>query len=193
MSNVSIVVCGVGGQGILTASDIISIVALKDGYDVKKSEVHGMAQRGGSVVSEVRYGDKVYSPLVTEGMADCILSFEKLEALRNLPRLKKGGSVISNNYEISPASVIIGDFEYPNNIEDLIRASGVDITLVDGLELAKKAGNIRTVNTVLLGALAEKLSFSKEKWIEAILERVPKKTHDVNKNAFELGYNYKGG
>jgi len=192
MSVVSIVVCGVGGQGILTASDIISFVALKEGYDVKKSEVHGMAQRGGSVVSEVRFGEKVYSPLVTDGMADFILSFEKLEALRNLPRLKKGGSVISNDYEIKPAPVLIGDSEYPKDIGERIKKTGVEIKLIDGLKLAKEAGNVRTVNTVLLGALAKKLSFSKEMWIDAILERVPKKTHNENKKAFELGYNYKG-
>lgn len=192
MSVVSIVVCGVGGQGILTASDIISFVALKEGYDVKKSEVHGMAQRGGSVVSEVRFGEKVYSPLVTLGMADFILSFEKLEALRNLWRLKKSGSVISNNYEINPAPVLMGNSEYPGDIEKRIKKAGVELELIDGLKLAKEAGNVRTVNTVLLGALAKKLSLSKEKWFDAILERVPKKTHNDNKKAFELGYNYKG-
>lgn len=192
MSVISIIVCGVGGQGILTASDIISFVALKEGHDVKKSEIHGMAQRGGSVVSEVRFGKKVYSPLVTLGMADFILSFEKLEALRNLPRLKKGGLVISNNYEINPASVLLGNSEYPVDIEERIKKEGVELELIDGLKLAKEAGNVRTVNTVLLGALAKKLPFPLEKWVGAILERVPKKTHDVNKKAFELGYNYKG-
>ncbi len=193
MNSVSIVVCGVGGQGVLTASDIISIIALKNGYDVKKSEIHGMAQRGGSVISEVRFGDKVHSPLISEGMADYILSFEKLEALRNLKRLKKGGAAISNNYVIKPAPVLMGEAEYPDDIEDRVRGVGVELTLVNGVELAKEAGNIRTVNTVMLGALARKLSFSKELWIEAILERVPKKTHEVNIKAFELGYNFEGG
>jgi len=189
MNTVSIVVCGVGGQGVLTASDIISVIALKGGYDVKKSEIHGMSQRGGSVISEVRFGDKVYSPLVTDGMADYILSFEKLEALRNLTRLKKGGAVISNDYEIKPASVLMGKFDYPLDIIERIKSAGVELTLVDGVRLALEAGNIRTVNTVLLGALARKLSFEKELWIKSTLERVPEKTHEVNRKAFELGYN----
>lgn len=193
MNSVSIVVCGVGGQGVLTASDIISIIAFKGGYDVKKSEVHGMAQRGGSVISEVRFGEKVYSPLISGGMADYILSFEKLEALRNLPRLKKGGIVICNDYEIEPTSVLMGEKNYPDDIEERIKATGVELTMVNGLELAERAGNLRTVNTVLLGALARKLSFSKELWIEATLERVPEKTYDVNRKAFELGYKVKGG
>lgn len=193
MNSVSIVVCGVGGQGVLTASDIISIIAFKGGYDVKKSEVHGMAQRGGSVISEVRFGEKVYSPLISGGMADYILSFEKLEALRNLPRLKKDGIVICNDYEIKPTSVLMGEKKYPDDIEERIKATGVELTMVNGLELAERAGNLRTVNTVLLGALARKLSFSKELWIEATLERVPEKTYDVNRKAFELGYKVKGG
>jgi len=193
MNSVSIVVCGVGGQGVLTASDIISIIAFKGGYDVKKSEVHGMAQRGGSVISEVRFGEKVYSPLISGGMANYILSFEKLEALRNLPRLKKGGIVICNDYEIKPASVLMGEKKYPDDIEERIKATGVELTMVNGLELAERAGNLRTVNTVLLGALARKLSFSKELWIEATMERVPEKTYDVNRKAFELGYKVKGG
>lgn len=193
MNSVSIVVCGVGGQGVLTASDIISIIAFKGGYDVKKSEVHGMAQRGGSVISEVRFGEKVYSPLISGGMADYILSFEKLEALRNLPRLKKGGIVICNDYEIEPTSVLMGEKKYPDDIEERIKATGVELTMVNGLELAERAGNLRTVNTVLLGALARKLSFSKELWIEVTLERVPEKTYDVNRKAFELGYKVKGG
>lgn len=193
MSVVSIVVCGVGGQGILTASDIISRVALKGDFDVKKSEVHGMAQRGGSVISEVRFGDKVYSPLISEGMADYILSFEKLEALRTLPRLKNHGAVISNDYEINPMSVLSGKHKYPDDIEDRIRATGVDLILVEGIKLAEKAGNIRTVNTVLLGALARRLSFDKELWLKAIEERVPKKTFEVNRKAFDLGYNIEGG
>lgn len=191
MNTVSVVVCGVGGQGILTASDILSKVALKSGFDVKKSEVHGMSQRGGSVISEVRFGEKIYSPLITEGMADYILSFEKLEALRNIRRLKKGGTVIVNDYRLMPMTVLSGNFEYPEDIEDRIKASGAKSIIIDGVELAVQAGNIRTVNTVLLGSLAVKLPFDKEKWINAIFERVPEKTHEVNKKAFELGYNYR--
>lgn len=190
METVSIVVCGVGGQGILTASDIISKIALKGGYDVKKSEVHGMSQRGGSVISEVRYGEKVYSPLITDGMADYILSFEKLEALRNLKRLKKGGSVISNDYKIKPASVLSGNYEYPEDIVKRIEDAGVKLNLIPGAELALKAGNIRTTNTVLLGALAREMDFELDDWIEAIKERVPEKTHEVNEKAFKLGYNF---
>ena len=193
MNIVSIVVCGVGGQGILTASDIISKIALKQGYDVKKSEVHGMAQRGGSVISEVRYGEKIYSPLITDGMADFILSFEKLEALRNLRRIKEKGTVIVNNYEIKPSSVLTGEFEYPSNIIERIKETDVELELIDGIALAEEAGSIRTVNTVLLGALAKRLEFPEELWLEATFERVPEKTHEVNKKAFELGYNYSGG
>jgi len=192
MKIVSIVVCGVGGQGILTASDIVAKIALRGGYDVKKSEVHGMSQRGGSVISAIRYGDKVYSPLVTEGMADYILSFEKLEALRNLPRLKNHGVVISNDYKVNPASVLSGELEYPEDIEERIINAGVELELIPGIELAHKTGNIKTVNTILLGALAKRLSFQKENWIQAIYERVPKETHNSNKKAFELGYNFKG-
>lgn len=190
MITTSVIVCGVGGQGVLTASDIIAQVGLRAGLDVKKSEVHGMAQRGGSVVSAVRFGEKVYSPLVSRGMGDYILAFEKLEALRQLFQLKKSGHMIVNDYEIKPMPVLIGRTEYPDRIIERIKECIKNVNVLNATNLALQAGNIKATNTVLLGALARILEFDKSLWFDAIKKRFPKKTFDMNKKAFSLGFDY---
>lgn len=186
MSNVMIV--GVGGQGTLLASRIIGKVAIKAGYDVKVSEVHGMSQRGGSVVTYVKYGDKVYSPIIDRGEADIILAFELLEALRALPYLKKGGKIIVNTQSIDPMPVITGMASYPENIVEKL-SEKVNTLPIDALNLAKQAGNMKAVNVVLIGVMAKSTDIPYEKWIEIIKKTVPEKFLDVNLKAFELGYN----
>lgn len=183
----SIMIVGVGGQGTLLASRILGNLAVAEGYDVKVSEVHGMSQRGGSVVTYVKYGDKVDSPIIDEGGADLILAFEELEAYRYLPYLKKGGRIICNAQNIDPMPVITGAMKYPENITDKIKAKGVDIVTVDAAEVAYKAGNIRTVNVVLIGVLSKAMDIPEEKWIETIKATVPEKAVDVNIKAFSLG------
>lgn len=184
----SILIAGVGGQGILLAGDIIAQTAMESGYDVKKSEIHGMAQRGGSVVSAVRYGDKVYSPLISKGEADIILAFEKLEALRVLPYLKKSGAYIVNDYEFLPLSVAMDEKKYLDNTIQRLKEVAGSVSVVKGIELAKKTGNIRTINMVLVGALATRLGFPKEKCLSVIEKRVPRKTLSANRTAFLLGF-----
>jgi indolepyruvate ferredoxin oxidoreductase beta subunit len=183
-----IMIVGVGGQGTLLASRILGNVAINEGYDVKVSEVHGMSQRGGSVVTYVKYGDKVYSPIIDEGEADIILAFELLEAYRALPYLKKGGKIIVNTQEMNPMPVIIGAAEYPADIEQKIGAQA-DLVSVDALSLAKEAGNIKAVNVVLIGVMARSTDVPYEKWIDALRQTVPEKFIDVNLKAFDLGYN----
>jgi indolepyruvate ferredoxin oxidoreductase beta subunit len=181
----NVFIAGVGGQGILLASEILSEVALSRGLDVKKSEVHGMAQRGGAVVSHVRFGEKVYSPVIAEREAHLLVSFEKMEALRWIRYLADDGTVIVNDQEIVPS----GLEEYPDGLGDEIRSRVPDALFLDALALAKEAGNARAVNTVMLGAFSNYLDFSEDDWKKAIEKRVPKKTIDVNLKAFELGRN----
>ena len=188
MKTKSVMICGVGGQGILLASDLLSQVMLQDGIDVKKSEVHGMSQRGGTVISNVRFGEKVYSPLISKGDADIILAFEKLEGLRHLEFLRENGIVIVNDFVIEPLPVACGLAEYPENIISVIKSTVPDAVVVDGLALAKKAGNARSMNIVLLGLLANKLKFDRSIWYDTIEKGVPKKTLKVNNKAFDLGY-----
>ena len=187
MSKVMIV--GVGGQGTLLASRIIGNVAIKAGYDVKVSEVHGMSQRGGSVVTYVKYDKEVYSPLVFEGEADFLLAFEELEAYRWLPYLKKGGKLIVNTQKMNPMPVITGAMKYPENILDKLKDKVSDVTAIDALSLAIEAGTVKAVNIVLIGSFAKNSNVEKEIWIEAIKETVPPKFLDINLKAFELGYN----
>ena len=190
MSNVkNVMIVGVGGQGTLLASRILGNVCVKQGYDVKMSEVHGMAQRGGSVVTYVKYGEKVYSPIISEGEADIIVSFEELEAYRWLSYLKKDGTIIVNTQNIDPMPVITGAAQYPENITEKIRAKTEGVIALDALSLANEAGNGKAVNVVLLGVLAKNSNIEKEKWIEAVHDTVPPKFLDVNLKAFELGYN----
>ena len=184
----NIMIVGVGGQGTLLASRILGNVAISEGFDVKVSEVHGMSQRGGSVVTYVKYGERVYSPIIDQGDADIILAFELLEAYRSLPYLKKGGKIIVNAQEIDPMPVITGAMEYPENIADKL-GNMVDTTVVDALTAAKEAGNIKAVNVVLIGVLAKTMDIPYEKWIETIKTTVPPKFLDINLKAFEMGYN----
>ena len=179
----NVFISGVGGQGILLASEILSDVALAHGLDVKKSEVHGMAQRGGSVVSHVRFGERVYSPVIAEQEADLLVSFEKMEALRWIHYLAPDGNVIVNSQEIVPS----GLEEYPPGIDDEIVARVPGALFLDALALANEAGHARATNIVMLGAFSNYLGFSEEDWKKAIEARVPKKTIEVNLKAFELG------
>lgn len=187
METKSIMIVGVGGQGTLLTSRILGNVFIDAGYDVKVSEVHGMSQRGGSVVTYVKYGDKVYSPIIGKGEADLILAFELLEAYRALPYLKKGGKITVNTQKINPMPVITGNAEYPENIEEKLCAAA-DVTAVNALALAEKAGNIKALNVVLIGLIAKHTDIPYEKWIEVIKKTVPAKFADVNIKAFELGY-----
>ena len=184
---VSIMIVGVGGQGTLLASRILGNLALTLGYDVKVSEVHGMSQRGGSVVTYVKYGDTVHSPIIDPGGADLILAFEELEAYRYLPYLKKGGRIICNSQNIDPMPVITGAMQYPTEIIEKIKEKGVDIIPIDASKLAMEAGNIKTVNVALIGLLSKSMDIPEEQWEEAIRQTVPQKALDVNLKAFQLG------
>lgn len=184
----NIMIVGVGGQGTLLASRILGKVLIDSGYDVKVSEVHGMSQRGGSVVTYVRYGDKVFSPIIDKGGADIILSFERLEALRYVSYLKKGGVIICNDQRIDPMPVITGAMKYPEGIFDKLKAEGINLLTVDALKLAEQAGSPKAVNVVLIGLMARKWDILKEDWLSAIEQTVPQKFLDLNKKAFELGY-----
>ena len=187
MDTKNIMIVGVGGQGTLLTSRILGGITIKAGYDVKLSEVHGMAQRGGSVVTFVRYGDKVNEPIVEEGCADVLIAFERLEALRYAHFLKKDGVLIVNDQRIDPMPVVIGAARYPDNIiEDLEKKYRV--LKIDAMEEALKLGNARTFNVIVLGMAARHMDFKKEDWIETIRETVPAKTVDINLQAFELGY-----
>ena len=181
-------IVGVGGQGTLLASRILGNTVIREGYDVKVSEVHGMSQRGGSVVTYVKYGDKVYSPTIDKGQADLILAFEILEAARALPYLSKNGTMIANTQQINPMPVITGAATYPEKLDEKIEKKA-NLVKLDALSIAKQAGNIKTVNVVLIGVLAKNSEIPYEKWVETIKETVPEKFLEVNLKAFELGYN----
>ena len=185
---ISIMIVGVGGQGTLLASRILGTMAQMMDMDVKVSEVHGMSQRGGSVVTYVRMGDQVASPLIESGGADAMIAFEELEALRFIHMVREGGDVIVNTQQIMPMSVVTGQCAYPQDILDRLNASQAHIHPVDALTLAEKAGSVRAVNTVIMGCLAKKLGMPKAKWLEALRSCVPPKTVEVNEQAFLLGY-----
>lgn len=189
MKTTSIMIVGVGGQGSLLASKLLGRLLVDEGYDVKVSEVHGMSQRGGSVVTYVRFGEKVYSPIVTLGEADFIISFEKLEAARYAPFLKADGRIIVNTQEIDPMPVIIGAAQYPNGVLDELTAKGVNVEALDALTPAIEAGSAKAVNIVLMGRTAKYFDIPYEKWIAAIENTVAPKFAEMNKKAFELGYN----
>ncbi len=188
MKTVNIMIVGVGGQGTLLASKVLGKVMLEEGYDVKVSEVHGMSQRGGSVVTYVRFGDKVYSPIVTEGEADYILAFEKAEAARWIKNLKRGGKLIVNTQEIDPMPVIIGSAVYPSDVLAELKAKGVDLDALDALAIAKRAGSAKAVNVVLLARFAKLLDIPEEKWLAALKDTVAPKFLELNEKAFALGY-----
>ncbi len=189
MSTTNIMIVGVGGQGTLLASRILGNAVIRKGYDVKVSEVHGMSQRGGSVVTYVKFGDRVDSPIIDKGEADIILAFELLEAYRALPWLKKGGKIIVNDQKINPMPVITGAAEYPSDILEKLD-SLVDLVPVKALELAQKAGNAKAVNVVLIGVMAKSTSIPYAEWVETVRETVPAKLLEVNLRAFDLGYHF---
>lgn len=185
----SIMIVGVGGQGTLLASRLLGNAIMQKNYDVKVSEVHGMSQRGGSVVTYVRYGSKVYSPVINEGEADVIISFEKLEAARWLKFLKKGGKLITSTQELDPMPVITGAAEYPTDLIEKIQSKDVNIRAIDALSLAEQAGSSKATNVVLMGVLSNYMDFEDSIWENAINECVPAKFLEINKKAFELGRN----
>jgi len=186
MKTTSIMIVGVGGQGTLLASKLLGNVLIGAGYDVKLSEVHGMSQRGGSVVTYVRYGEKVYSPIVDQGEADYILSFELLEAARWISYLKEGGRLITNTQKTWPMPVITGAAEYPENIVERLSAMA-DVQAVDALALATEAGSAKAVNVVLIGVLSRQMDIPEDAWLRAIEETVPPRFLELNKKAFRLG------
>ena len=188
MSVKNILIVGVGGQGTLLASKIMGAVFTGLDYDVKVSEVHGMSQRGGSVVTYVRYGEKVFSPVIEKGEADILISFEQLEAARWVSYLKPDGIIITNTQKIDPMPVIMGKAEYPENILEKIEKTGIKIISADALTMAEAAGSAKAVNMVLLGMAAKFLHIDKEVWLKTICDTVPEKTKETNIRAFSDGY-----
>ena len=187
MKTKNLMIVGVGGQGSLLASKLLGRLLLTRGYDIKVSEVHGMSQRGGSVVTYVRFGDKVYSPVIDKGQADYIVSFELLEAARWTEYLKPGGKIITNTQKISPMPVIIGAAEYPQDLLEQMKAKNLDVDAIDALSLAEAAGSSKAVNIVLMGRLSKYFDISAEEWLAAIEDSVPPKFLELNKKAFQLG------
>ena len=192
MSVKNIMIVGVGGQGSVLASRLLGNLFISQGYEVKISEVHGMSQRGGSVVTFVRFGEgeKVYSPVIDKGQADFILSFEILEAARWLEYLKPDGVIVTSTQQIDPMPVLTGMAAYPDNLVEKIKMAGAKIDALDCLKLAEEAGSAKAVNLVLLGRLSHYFNLPEEIWNQAIEESVPAKFLELNKKAFELGYNY---
>lgn len=185
----NIMIVGVGGQGSLLASKLLGHLLLKEGYDVKVSEVHGMSQRGGSVVTYVRFGEKVYSPIIDKGQADFIVSFEKLEAARYVEYLKESGRIVVNTQEVDPMPVITGAAEYPENLVEKMENLEIMVDALDCLSLAEQAGSSKAVNIVLMGRLSKYFDIPVEKWENAIRDCVPEKFRELNLKAFVLGRN----
>ena len=188
METRNIMIVGVGGQGSLLASKLMGKALLIEGYDAKVSEVHGMSQRGGAVVTYVRYGEKVYSPIVDVGQAELIASFELLEAARWINHLAPGGQVVTNTQRIDPIPVIIGAAEYPEDLVEKMKETGANVDAFDALALAEEAGSSKTVNIVMMGRLSKYFPFPKETWEQALEECVPPKFLEMNRRAFELGW-----
>ncbi len=187
METTNIMIVGVGGQGSLLASKLLGRLAMEQGYDVKVSEVHGMSQRGGSVVTYVRCGEKVYSPVIDEGEADYIVSFETLEAARWLSYLKPDGQIVTSTQQIDPMPVITGAAQYPDGLVEKMRAAGAKVDALDCLALAEQAGSSKAVNIVLMGRLSHYFDLPDEAWMKALEAVVPQKFLELNKNAFYLG------
>lgn len=185
----SILIVGVGGQGIILAGKIISTGLLKSGYDVMMSEIHGMSQRGGSVTSQIRFGEKVYTPLIEKGDADIILSFEKLEALRYVEYLKEDGSMVLNDFEIAPVSTIRGDQAYPGQeLFNELKEKVETLVVLDATEIAKENGNVKSQNIVLVGALVKMLDLDKDMFIETMKELIPERFLEINLKSFNSGW-----
>ena len=187
MNTKSILIVGVGGQGVLRASDILCRAMMISGLDVKKSEVHGMAQRGGCVTSHVRYGRKVYSPLAKKGDCDILISFEKMETLRYLDYLREDGGIIINGEEIYPPVVNLGATTYSRGVIETVQSCFQNVQEINGPALAREAGSIKTVNTILLGALSTRLTVDEEAWEKALVESFPSNLLEINRKAFQLG------
>ena len=187
METKNIMIVGVGGQGTLLTSRILGGIIKAGGIDVKLSEVHGMAQRGGSVVTFVRYGEKVYEPIVEEGQADVLIAFEKLEAMRYAHFLKKDGVMIVNDQRMDPMTVVTGVAEYPENILDTLKKDH-KVVSIDAMDEAKKLGNSRVFNTIIIGVAAKNMDFDKQQWLDVIANTVPPKTVEINQKAFEVGF-----
>ena len=185
----NILVAGVGGQGVILASDVMSEVFMEIGYDVKKSEVHGMAMRGGIVTSHFRFGKKVYSPIIKEGEVDILFAFEQLEGLRWINHLKPDGKIVMNDHRINPPAVNLGEMEYPKGIPEMIRSKFKGFYLVKGTEIAFEMGDARAANVVLLGAISKLFEVNEELWLNTILNYLPPKVHELNREAFFAGRN----
>ena len=183
----SIILVGVGGQGTITTSTILSKGLIDLGYDVKMSEIHGMSQRGGTVVTQIKYGDKVYSPIIGEGEADLIVSFEQLEALRALPYLKEGGTVVTDSRKIFPMPVLTGSASYPDDAIDRLNQAGCKVVVTEASKTARELGNVKAQNIVLLGQLVRQLSLEKAHWEDIIKKSFPEKLVDLNLKAFRAG------
>lgn len=184
----SVMIVGVGGQGTLLASRILGSAMLQKGYDVKVGEVHGMSQRGGSVVTYVRFGEKVFSPVIERGEADVLLAFEQLEAARALPYLKSGGTAVVNTQKIDPMPVVTGQAAYPQGLLAAMEEKGAKVLAVDALKLSEEAGSQKAVNVVLIGAMARHLDPDEDLWLEAVRACVPEKFYALNEKAFRLGF-----
>ena len=191
MTTKSILICGVGGQGILTASDLLSDVLLQAGFQVKKSEVHGMSQRGGDVISTVRFGEQVFSPLPALRDTDYILAFEKLEALRNINYLSEKGIVLVNDFEWQPLPVAAGFEKYPQDVVAQLQKLSGELVLIPATRLAAVLGNDKASNVVLIGLLASRMQIDKAIWLEVLRRKVPPRFLDLNLKAFESGYGFK--
>ena len=187
METKNIMIVGVGGQGTLLTSRVLGGIIQAAGYDVKLSEVHGMAQRGGSVVTFVRYGDKVHEPIVEEGQADVLIAFEKLEAMRYAHFLKKDGVMIVNDQRMDPMTVVTGAAEYPQDILGTLE-SKYHVVSIDAMAEAKKLGNSRVFNTIIIGVAAKSMDFEKQQWLDVIADTVPPKTVEINQKGFLVGY-----
>ena len=187
MQTQNIIIVGVGGQGSLLASKLLGRLLLTKGYDIKVSEVHGMSQRGGSVVTYVRFGEKVYSPVIDKGEADYIVSFELLEAARWTEYLRPEGRIVTNTQQVNPMPVIIGAAQYPEDLAAKMQAEGINVDAIDALKLAEEAGSSKAVNIVLMGHLSRNFDFTLDEWMDAIEKSVPAKFLELNKKAFLLG------
>ncbi len=183
----NVLVAGVGGQGVILASDIMSEVFMEAGYDVKKSEIHGMAMRGGIVTSHFRFGKKVYSPLIKEGEVDILFAFEQLEGLRWLNHLRPKGKILMNDHKVNPPVVNLGEMEYPREIPETIKSKFKDFYLVKGTDIALQLGDARAANVVLLGAMSKLFEIKEDLWLKTILGVLPPKVHDLNRKAFATG------
>jgi len=183
----NILVAGVGGQGVILASDMMSEVFMEAGYDVKKSEVHGMAMRGGIVTSHFRFGKKVYSPLIKQGEVDILFAFEQLEGLRWINHLRANGKIVMNDHKINPPAVNLGEMEYPKTIPEKIKAKFKGFYLIKGTEMALQLGDARAANVVLLGAISKFFELNEDLWLKTILNYLPPKVHELNRKAFSAG------